>query len=498
MRIMSELWLYAISSRSSRLFSIGLLATLGLTACVLPTTPSGPNLSISVDGHGPIVQAWVTTTDRTKLLSREADVSFADIAPLSANIDVDSSVQYQEMVGFGAAITDAASWLIQNKMDANQRTALLQELFDSTTGLGLSFTRLTIGASDFSRTHYSFDDVPAGQTDLTLAHFSIDANRAEVLPLVKSALALNPNLRVMASPWSAPGWMKTTDSLIKGSLRPEAYEAFSEYVLHYIEAYAAEGVPIYAITLQNEPHFEPGDYPGMRLDPAARTRLIGQYIGPRLAQRGLNTRILDWDHNWDEPTSPLTVLADETAHSYIDGVAWHCYGGEVSAQTKVHDAYPEKDVYFTECSGGEWGSLRNDSLTWLTRNLIIGSTRGWAKGVLLWNLALDENHGPHLGGCGNCRGVVTINSSSGEVTRNPEYYALAHASRFVRPGAHRIDSGSLTGQLDTVAFQNTDSSLVLIAANSTTSIQRFSVRNSEQTFQYELPAKSVATFVWQP
>ena len=237
----------------------------------------------------------------------------------------------------------------------------------------------------------------------------------------------------------------------------------------------------------------------MRIDPDARARLIGNYIGPRMAQRGLNTLILDWDHNWDEPSSPLAVLADKTASNYVNGVAWHCYAGEVGAQTKVHDAYPEKDVYFTECSGGEWESPSNDGLTWLTRNVIIGSSRGWAKGVLFWNLALDENHGPHLGGCGNCRGVVTINTSTGEVTRNPEYYALAHASRFVRTGAHRIDSSTLPGKLDTVAFQNADDdSLVLIASNSTNEIRHFSVRYAEQSFQYELPAKSVATFIWQP
>jgi glucosylceramidase len=446
-----------------------------------------------------MVQVWVTTTDRAKLLSREADVSFTDAVPLSANIDVDPSVRHQEMVGFGAAITDASAWLIQNRMNADQRAALLRELFGSTPGLSLSFTRLTIGASDFSRTHYSFDDVPVGQTDPTLDHFSIDANRAEVLPLVKSALALNPNLHIMASPWSAPGWMKTTDSLIKGSLRPEAYEAFSEYMLRYIEAYAGEGVPIYAITLQNEPHFEPADYPGMRIESAARARLVGQHIGPRMAQRGLSTRILDWDHNWDEPSSPLTVLADATANGYISGIAWHCYGGDVNAQTTVHDVHPDKETYLTECSGGEWESIKNDGLTWLTRNLIIGSTRGWAKGVLFWNLALDENHGPHLGGCNDCRGVVTINSTNGAVTRNAEYYALAHASRFVRPGARRIDSSTMAGQLDTVAFQNADdNSLVLIAANSTTESRYFSVRAAERTFQYTLPAKSIATFVWQP
>ncbi len=200
-------------------------------------------------------------------------------------------------------------------------------------------------------------------------------------------------------------------------------------------------MPIYAITLQNEPHYEPADYPGMRLDPPVRAQVISQYLGPLFARSGIATLILDWDHNWDEPQSPLQVLSDSTAARYIAGVAWHCYAGDVSAQNVVHDAHPDKDAYFTECSGGEWAPTFADNLKWFVRTLIIGATRDWAKGVILWNLALDDQHGPHTGGCGNCRGVVTI-TSGGAVTRNVEYYALGHASRFVRPGARRVASTS--------------------------------------------------------
>lgn len=488
---MSRLQLHAKASYVAKAAIIPLLIMLGLPACKSLPNPAGPSPASSQ------VQAWITTTDRSKLLSHEPDIYFSGTAPLPDNIEVDPSVQYQEIVGFGAAITDASAWLILHKLSSNQREALLHELFGSAPGLGLSFARLTIGSSEYTHHHYSFDDVPAGQTDPTLANFSLDAHRAEMLPVIKSALAINPRLRLMATPWSAPGWMKTSDSLIQGSLRPEAYDVFAEYMLRFITSYEEEGVPIYAISLQNEPHFEPPDYPGMRIDSATRARLIGQHIGPRMAQRGIKTRILEWDHNWNEPDAPLNVLADPVANNYVSGVAWHCYAGDVSEQLTVRNAYPNKEVYFSECSGGEWDPV--DGLTWLTRNLIIGSTRGWAKGILLWNLALDEHHGPHLGGCSNCRGVVTINSASGEVTRNAEYYVLAHASRFVRPGAHRIDSSAKPGELDTVAFQNADDdSVVLIIANSTTSSQRFSASSSGRTFQYELPAKSVATFIWQP
>jgi glucosylceramidase len=443
------------------------------------------------------IEVWLTTTDGTRLLARQPDLAFGADSSSPLTIEVDAGKRYQEMIGFGAAITDSSAWLLQNKLQPDRRDALMQELFGRSPGIGLSFVRLTIGASDFSRRHYSLDDVPDGKDDPTLSRFSIDANRADVLPVVKSALAINPRLRVMASPWSAPAWMKTSDSLIKGRLRRDAYGPFSDYLLRYVDAYAAEGVPIYALTLQNEPHFEPPDYPGMRLDAKARARLIGELLGPALAQRHSATRILEWDHNWNEPQSPMNVLGDPVARRYVAGVAWHCYEGDVSAQTLVHDAFPDKEVYFTECSGGEWQPLKSDGLTWLASKLIVGATRGWAKGVLFWNLALDENFGPHLGGCPDCHGVVTIDSHTGAVTRNFEYYALAHASRFVRPGARRIESSAGTDGIDDVAFVNPDDgTTALIVVNSNGQARHVSVRSGERSFAYEMPGKSVGTFVW--
>jgi glucosylceramidase len=443
------------------------------------------------------VDVYVTTGDRAKLLTREPDVHFADSGSVATvTIDVDPGVTYQAMVGFGAALTDASAWLIQTKLTPPQREALLQELFGRDPGAGFSFVRLDMGASDFSLRHYSYDDLPAGATDPTLANFSIAAD-AETIAILKRALAINPQLKVMASPWSAPAWMKTTTSLIKGTLRSDAYAPFAEYFRRFIEAYAAEGLPIYAITVQNEPHYEPDNYPGMRLDPTQRARFVGEHLGPLFERRGIPTRILEWDHNWDEPGSPLRMLGDSTARRYVSGVAWHCYGGDVSAQSVVRDAYPEKDVFFTECSGGDWAPGFSDNLVWTVRNLIIGATRHWARGVLMWNLALDENHGPHTGGCGDCRGIVTINSSNGAVTQNEEYYAFAHASRFVRPGARRIASTSGIQDIESVAFLNTDDgSKVLVIVNTSAQERMFAVRSAGRTFRYALPSGTVATFRW--
>ncbi|MEQ1547973.1 MAG: glycoside hydrolase family 30 beta sandwich domain-containing protein [Chakrabartia sp.] len=418
-------------------------------------------------------------------------------APEGLKIRVDTGRHYQVVEGFGASITDASAWLIQNKLNAQQRAALMQDMFDKNTGLGLNLTRVTIGASDFSRSHYSYDDMPDGQTDPLLAKFSIDSAKTTLLPIVRDARAINKTLRVFASPWSAPAWMKTTGSMIKGKLAPEHYDAFARYLQKTLTGFKAEGVPIYALTIQNEPHFQPENYPGMHMTSAERAAFVGRHLGPLLKEQHSEVRILDWDHNWDQPESPLAVLADPAARKYLRGTAWHCYGGDVSAQSQIHEKYPEKETWFTECSGGAWAPDWGGTLSWMTQNLIIGSTRNWAKGVILWNIALDENSGPHMGGCGDCRGVVTINQATGEVTRNVEYYVLGHASRFVRPGAKRIASDTKIDGIETVAFKNPKGgSIVLIALNASKLPRQFSVETGAGWFRAEMAAGSVVTYTW--
>lgn len=471
------------------------MKAMAIAACLLAGCTAGRS-SNPLTPPTP-VSVWVTTGDQSSLMSRQPDLQFTSREPdAGVIIDVDESQRFQSIVGWGAAMSDAAAYLIQTKMSPAQREALLQDLFGRERGIGLSFVRIPMGASDFSRTHYTYDDRPPGQTDSTLVHFSIDADRAEKIPALKRALAINPQVKLVGSPWSAPGWMKSSGSLIKGTLLPRFYGSFAEYFRRWIQAYEAEGLPIFAITLQNEPHFEPEDYPGMRLSPPQRAELIGRHFGPLFARHGIRAEIWDWDHNWDDPNSPLTVLADTLARRYVTAIAWHCYGGEISAQTLVHDRHPDKDTYFTECSGGEWAPVWADNFKWNVSKMVIGNARGWAKGVALWNLALDENHGPHHGGCGDCRGLVTINSATGEVVRNPEYYALGHASRFARPGAVRIESSAPTG-LETVAFRNVDDgSIALIVLNSTAVASRFSVRMRGRSFAASLPGGGVATLVW--
>ncbi|WP_202841717.1 glycoside hydrolase family 30 protein [Luteimonas saliphila] len=471
-------------------------AVLACYAC-LPVACATPSGGPTPDAG--LVEVWTTTADRRLALSPSTlATTAADGA--GVDIEVDARTRHQRMLGFGASITDSSAWLIRHRMGEAQREALLRELFGRDgDGVGFEFVRLTIGASDFSRSHYSLDDPPDGAPDLELRHFSIAPNLEDVVPVTRQALAINPELRVMASPWSAPAWMKDSGSLVKGRLLPRYYDAFARYLLRYVDAYADEGIPIFALTVQNEPDHEPEDYPGMRFNAPERARFIGDHLGPLRDRRRPHLQIFDWDHNWDKPQEPLAVLADPAASKHVSAVAWHCYGGHVSAQAPVRDAFPDKDVYMTECSGGDWEPVRSGGLTLQARTLVIGTTRHWARGVLFWNLALDENGEPHAGGCDTCRGIVTIDSMTGAVTRTDDYYALAHASRFVRRDAWRIASTDTDDGIDNVAFENVDDgSRVLVASNSGDAPRTITVGDGGRTFAYTMPAKSVATFRWHP
>lgn len=444
------------------------------------------------------VNVWITTADQSKLLHQEADLAWVkDNTPNDSTIVIDGEKAYQQMDGFGAAMTDSSAWLIANKLNSEQRSDLMNELFDHKQGIGISYLRLPMGATDFSLKNYTYDDMPEGQTDPKLQNFSIDYDKAYIIPTLSKAKELNPDLKIMGSPWSPPAWMKTSGSLIKGSLNPDYYQAYADYFTKFVQAYAAEGLSIDAITPQNEPHFEPDGYPGMRMEPADQANFIKSHLGPAFEKAKLGTKIVIWDHNWDEPYYPIQILMDPEASKYIAGSAFHGYAGEVSSQQKVYDLFPNKDIYFTESSGGDWVPDFAGSLKWDMQNLIIGSTRYSAKTVLKWNLALDESFGPKNGGCPNCRGFVKIDQKNGAISYNPEYYAFGHASKFVRAGAYRIDSNTLgSGNIEDVAFRNPDGSEVLIAFNSAAESRSFKVQRGGKAFSYTLPAGAAATFVW--
>ena len=440
-------------------------------------------------------QMWLTTADGAQKLTLQPRIKSAGSAFGNEAIAIDTSRHFQRVHGFGAAMTDASAQLL-SQLPERKREAVMTELFGrGPNGLGLSFTRLTIGASDFSTSDYTYDDSPGNAPDPELRYFSIAPARKFVLPRVREALAINPRLLVMISPWSAPAWMKTTHSLIKGELVPRYHQAFANYLARTVQAFGREGVRVSMLTIQNEPNFEPDNYPGERVDPPQRAEIIGRFVGPTFKSRGIRTQILDWDHNWDHPEMPLGVLADPVARRYVSGIAWHCYNGDVPAQTPVHDAYPDKSEWLTECSGGEWTPKFADVLAWMTDKLIIGASNNWSRGTLLWNLALDPGHGPHTGGCSDCRGVVTIDPVTGAITRNVEYYVLGHASRFVLPGAFRVATVKRGEDFEAAAFLNPDGSRVAIihrkAGNGPVTLALDAER-----YALAIPNGSVATLRW--
>lgn len=462
---------------------LALLSVAGLAACatVQPTARESAEM-------------WLTTADETQKLAPQPLIAPDGPATGREAVAIDTRQRFQRMHGFGAAMTDASAELF-SRLPAPKRRAIMAELFGRANGgLGLSFMRLTVGASDFSRTHYSYDDTPGNVPDPELRRFSIDPARRYVLPRVREALAINPNLRVMISPWSPPAWMKTSRSLYKGELDPRYYAAFAHYLARTVQGFGREGVHVSMLTIQNEPAFEPENYPGMRVPAVQRAQIVGHYVGPLFRSLGLRSQILEWDHNWDDPQQPLTMLSDPVARQYISGVAWHCYNGDVTAQTPVHDAFPDKDAWETECSGGEWSPKYAEVLGWMTDKLIIGAANNWARGSLLWNLALDPDHGPHHGGCGNCRGVVTIDPATGAITRNVEYYVLGHASRFMLPGAYRVGIKQ-SAEVEAAAFLNPDGSRVAIlhrkSGDGAVTIGIDGVR-----YSVPLPLGAVATLCW--
>jgi len=415
-------------------------------------------------------------------------------------ITVNESTKYQQMDGFGASLSDSSAWVVTNKLTAAQQSSLWQSLFNSSDGIGISFLRQPMGATDFSASgNYSYDDMPTGQADPTLANFSLAHDTAYIIPLLQQALTVNPKLKITAVPWSPPGWMKTSGTMNGGNINTVYFPSLAQYFVKFVQGYQQQGIPIYAVMAQNEPLNSNSSYPTAYLAAADEAVFIGTNLGPALSATGLgNVKIFGYDHNWDNTTYAEALLADTSARSYLAGSAFHCYAGDVNAQFTVKNAYPNKDIWFTECSGTV-GSNFADDLVWNAETLLIGATRNWGRSVSLWNLVLDQNSGPQNGGCTKCRGVVTVDESTipATITNNVEYYILGHAAKFVQPGAYRIDSNSFGhDSIEDVAFQNPDGSIVLLVLNSGES-SAFTVSWKAQTFTYNLPAGAVATFVWR-
>ncbi len=436
---------------------------------------------------------WLTNPDGSALFVKQPTaLSFASVANAYPTIGVDDKETYQSIDGFGYTLTGGSAMLLQ-KMDSSVRAALLNELFSTqSNGIGVSYLRVSIGASDLDETVFSYDDLPAGQTDSTLANFSLDPDRTYLIPTLKQILTINPNIKILGSPWSPPTWMKSNQNSKGGSLLPAFYGTYAQYFVKYILGMRAEGIPIDAITIQNEP-LHPGNNPSLLMLATEQATFIKNHLGPAFRQAKIDTKILLYDHNADHPDYPLTILNDPDARQYVDGSAFHLYAGSVTALSEVHKAYPDKNIYFTEQWVGAPGNMVND-VNWHVKTLIIGATRNWARTVLEWNLAADPNQNPHTpGGCTQCLGAVTI--AGNDVTRNPAYYTVAVASKLVRPGSIRIASNTYD-TLPNVAFKTPDGGITLIVLNDSETSQSFNIRYKGQSITSALPRKSIGTFHW--
>jgi len=460
-------------------------------------TTTGSNAGATPRALNETVSVWETTTDQSKLLQQQPNINFAaDAGTDPTTITVDENTTYQTIDGFGYALTGGSAQLIDG-LGGNQ-SAFLNDIFSTASGhIGSSFVRISIGASDLSSSDFTYDDMPAGQTDNNLANFSISQELTDLVPVLKKIIAINPGIKILATPWTAPVWMKVNttgnNGFTGGSLNTLYYDAYARYFVKYVQAMQAQGITIYAVTPQNEP-LNPNNNPAMTMQPAEEATFIANNLGPQFAANGITTKIICYDHNCDRPDYPETVLGAAGANPYVDGSAFHLYAGDISALTTVHNAYPSKNVYFTEQFVGGPGNFAGD-FDWHMNNLIIGAPRNWSRTVLEWNLASDPNYNPHTpGGCSTCLGAVTISGTS--YTRNTCYYTVAHASSFVPSGAVRISSNTFSTSIQDVAFKNPDGTKVVIALNTAGSSQSFKIKWGGESFTYTLPAGAVATFKW--
>lgn len=467
------------------------------------------------------IEAWVTKSDRSMMFEKMNDKIFFDTKnDWGLPIVIDESHSMQTIDGFGFALTGGSAELMM-KMSPEARKKLIEDLFSSEDNhIGVSYLRLSIGSSDMNSFVFSYDDLKDGETDFDLKKFDLSQDKKDVIPVLKEILKVSPGIKIMASPWSAPVWMKTNGKVKGGGLKPECYKVYSDYFVKYIQEMKKEGITIDAVTTQNEP-INSNNTPSLRMSAAEQREFIKNNLGPAFAKAGLTTKIILYDHNLDRPDFPLTILSDPEASKYVNGSGFHHYGGEMSAMTILHNAYPDKNLYFTEQMVIERPGSPTIDVASQVKRLIIGSTTNWSKNTILWNLAADPMNKPHTddGGCPMCQGAVTIDGD--KVTRNIAYYVVAHASKFVNPGSVRISStqpGDMSVNLSSdeerrevvrvstienndalpnVAFRTPEGKIVLIVSNTSSNISSFRVQYRSQTATLKLSPGSVGTYIWE-
>ncbi|MBJ6143198.1 glycoside hydrolase family 30 beta sandwich domain-containing protein [Hymenobacter sp. BT559] len=478
-----------------------LAASLLLGSCSKDEGPVTPTPTPTPPTPTPVapsqVAVWLTTPDKAALFyNQPTGLSFGAAANSNPTIAVDTTQTFQTMDGFGYTLTGGSAYVL-SQMTAANRAALLKELFATDeNNIGVSYLRVSIGASDLNASPYTYDD--SASPDPTLASFSLAPDQAYLIPVLKEIVAINPSIKVLGSPWTAPVWMKQnanpSNPFVSGSLRPEYYDAYARYFVKYLQGMQALGITLDAVTLQNEP-LNPYNNPSMVMTGAEQASFIKNNVGPAFKAAGLSTKIIAYDHNPDADGLAFvrTVLSDAGASAFLDGSAFHLYAGQMSALSQVHDAYPTKNVYFTEQWTQAPGNFASD-LTWHANNLVVAAPRNWSRNVLEWNLANDATYGPHTpGGCTECLGALTISGNT--VTRNSAYYTIGHAAKFVRPGSVRVATNTPDG-LPNVAYKTPAGKRVLMVVNTGSTLRNFNIQYKGKLASASLYGGAVATYVW--
>lgn len=467
-------------------------------------------------------EVWLTTPDGENILTKtEEQLTFGkDSGSKTMPIIVDERITYQQMIGFGYAMTGGSAELLMN-MDADSRSAILRELFGKEEGcIGVSHIRLTIGSSDMNSFVFSYDDIPVNKKDVNLEKFSLSQDLKDVVPVMKEVLSINPYLKIMASPWSAPAWMKTEKNVRGGQLMKEYYETYARYFVKYIQAMKEEGIPVHAVTVQNEP-LNSRNTPSMFWMPEQQAEFIGKYLGPLFEENGIDTEIILFDHNCDRPDYPLSILADPKVDKYVSGSGFHHYMGDLSAMSWVHNARPDKDIWFTEqMITDRTSKVQTANIAATVKRMMIDVPRNWSRNVILWNLAADPDFNPHTdnGGCPFCQGAITIDGNI--VTRNLAYYTVAQTSSFVPEGSYRISSTApenpavalfedeqrpevframlydKSDVLPNVAYKTPDGRIVLVVANIYSNWREVKVQYRGKFINTFLNPGAVCTIVW--
>ena len=441
-----------------------------------------------------IVDFWLSDQNKSIIFSKQStgvDTGKNKISLIN-NIDVNIDQPFQSMDGFGFSLNGGRA-LNLYKMSSNSRKNLLEELFgQDDQSIRVSYLRISVGASDLDEFPFSYNDLPIGEVDIEMKKFSLKQDERYLIPILKEILAISPNIKIMATPWSAPTWMKSNMKTKGGSLLLEFYEAYSKYFVKYITLMAEKDILIDAITVQNEPLHD-GNNPSMHMSSIEQLNFVKDHLGPAFLNNNISTKIIIYDHNADNINYPISILNDAVARKFVDGTAFHLYGGDINNLSELKDAHPDKNLYFTEQWVGFPSDLYGD-LRWHIRNIIIGASRNWCKTVIEWNLASDEDQNPHTkGGCRNCLGAVTVTNNN--VKRNTAYYAIAHVSKFVPPGSKRINSSNIS-YLPNVAFLTKENKIVVIVLNDSDKEINFNINSNDKSIHSSLTAGSVGTYIW--